>query len=257
MPRISRATSNSKIHHVIVQGINKEYIFNNEKNILYYKKIILKLLKLSNITILSYCIMNNHAHLLIYCEKIEYLSKFMQRLNTSYSQYYNKQYNRVGYVFRDRYLSQDILDQKQLFICLKYIHNNPLKANMVKNIADYKYSSYREFLGKKQIITNKSLNLLFGKTNNYIEHFKLIHNQSITENFFDILDIKDLNIDIDEFTNIFKTKYKKSISEITKDKLILKNFINQARDTNCITIRDIAKKLNISKSKVDYYINRK
>ena len=57
--------------------------------------------------------MGNDAHFLIYSEKSEYVSKYMQRVNTTYSQFYNRRNKRVGYVFRDRYCSQDILSKKQ------------------------------------------------------------------------------------------------------------------------------------------------
>lgn len=159
MPRIARNKSRSNYYHIMVQGINKEYIFKDDKHIQTYKDIILRKIKDSHVTILAYCIMNNHAHFLIYCEKNECLSNFMQRVNTAYSHFYNKENNRVGFVFRDRYLSQDILNQKQLYTCLKYIHNNPVKAHIVKNMSEYKYSSYNEFFGKRQIITYESIKL--------------------------------------------------------------------------------------------------
>ena len=82
--------------------------------------------------------MNNHAHLLIFREKSEYVGKYMQRLNTSYSQFYNKINNRVGYVFRNRYYSQDILTAQQLYNCLRYIHNNPVKAEITRTMKEYK-----------------------------------------------------------------------------------------------------------------------
>lgn len=171
MPRIARKNSNSNFYHIIVQGINKEYVFNKSEFIEKYQQIILEKKEKSNITILAYCIMNNHAHFLIFSEKIEYLSKFMQRVNTSYSQYYNKINKRVGYVFRDRYYSQDILNQKHLYSCIKYIHNNPVKAHICNYMNQYKYSSYNEFLGKKIIINDESIRLLFGKTNEYKKIF--------------------------------------------------------------------------------------
>lgn len=161
MPRVARKYSNSDIRHIMVQGINKEYIFRDEFHINHYKNIILDKLISSNITILAYCIMNNHSHFLIHSEKTEYLSKFMQRINTSYSRFYNKYHNRVGYVFRDRFLSQNILNNRQMYNCLRYIHNNPVKAHIVNNLADYKFSSYNEFLGSPKIITNKSKKILF------------------------------------------------------------------------------------------------
>ena len=84
----------------MVQGMNKEYIFENEKYILKFKELIIKKLEESNIEILAYCIMNNHAHFIIYTEKTEYLSKYMQRLNISYGRFYNKLKKRVGFVFK-------------------------------------------------------------------------------------------------------------------------------------------------------------
>ena len=150
MPRIARKNSQSCFYHVIVQGINKEYIFEKEEYIEKYKELIIKKLDESNVIILAYCIMNNHAHLLIFSEKSEYVGKYMQRLNTSYSQFYNKINNRVGYVFRNRYYSQDILTAQQLYNCLRYIHNNPVKAGITRTMKGYKYSSYNEFLGKKK-----------------------------------------------------------------------------------------------------------
>ena len=78
MPRIARKDSKSSFYHVMVQGINKEYIFDTDFNIKKYIELIVSKIYRSNIEILAYCIMNNHAHFLIYCEKIEELSKFMQ-----------------------------------------------------------------------------------------------------------------------------------------------------------------------------------
>lgn len=129
MPRKARKNMNSNYFHVIVQGMNKEAIFNKELYIRkYLKELKLKSQEYDNIKILAYCMMNNHAHLLIFTKEIESLSKFMQRINNSYSNFYNKINNRVGFVFRDRYYTQEILDQRQLYTCLRYIHNNPVKA---------------------------------------------------------------------------------------------------------------------------------
>ena len=115
MPRKSRKSSKSNFYHVIVQGINKNYIFEKREDKEKYRNLIKKKLEESNIVVLAYCIMGNHTHFLIYSEKSEYLSKYMQRLNTTYSQFYNRKNKRVGYVFKDRYNSQEILNIKHLY----------------------------------------------------------------------------------------------------------------------------------------------
>ena len=109
-----------------------------------------------NIKIIAFCIMNNHAHLLINTDEIQELSKYMQKLNSMYAKYYNHMENkRVGYVFRDRYKSEPILDKKQLLQCIKYIHQNPVKAGMIKDSKEYPYSSCHFYQDKILKLTKK------------------------------------------------------------------------------------------------------
>lgn len=253
MPRIARKDSISHYYHITVQGINQEYIFERDEDIKNYLKIILNKLKDSNLTILAYCIMNNHAHFLIYTEKSEYLSKYMQKVNTTYSHFYNKSNNRVGYVFKDRYHSQEILDIRHLHNCLRYIHNNPVKAKIVKNMDEYKYSSYNEFLGKRKIINHDSIKLLFNTVENFEEQFKVIHNESNEENE-DFIDIKEKHIS--EFISEIEEIYNKDISEIKHEKNILKKVIKKARSETNATLEELAKILEISKSTVGNYCKK-
>ena len=90
MPRYPRNYSNTSFFHVMTQGINKSYIFDNEDDIKYYIDKMEQLTKEQNVKIMAYCIMSNHAHILLEAKKLEELSKYMQRLNTSYGRYYNK-----------------------------------------------------------------------------------------------------------------------------------------------------------------------
>ena len=151
MPRIARKDLESTYFHVISQGIEKKYIFEKE----IYKKRYLQLLYKESenfeIKIIAYCIMDNHVHLLINVEKIETMSKFMHKVNFMYAQYYNfMENNRKGYVFRNRFVSEPICDEFHLLNCIIYIHNNPVKAKMVKYAYQYKYSSYNIFLTKNE-----------------------------------------------------------------------------------------------------------
>ena len=250
MPRGARKESKSCFYHTIVQGINKEYIFGKEEYIQMYKKIISKKLKDSNVTILAYCIMNNHAHFLMYSEKSAFISKYMQKLNIAYSTFYNKVNKRVGYVFRDRFYSQEILSQRQLYICLKYIHNNPVKAKITKNMSEYKHSSYNEFFGEKCIIDDESLKLLFGTTKNFKEQFNFIHNTLDDDNEI-FIDIKEKNIS--DFIYEMEETYNKKINEMKNEKSILKNVIKEARNQTDVTIEELAQILEVSKSTVGNY----
>ena len=140
MPRLARKYLESNYFHITIQGINREYIFEDDNLKEAYLNILKKNLKETNINILAYCIMDNHAHFLVYCEDTTEISKLMQRSNTSFAILYNKLNDRVGYVFRNRYCMQMILNEIQLFNCLVYIHNNPVKAHIVDSPKKYLYS---------------------------------------------------------------------------------------------------------------------
>ena len=232
----------------MVQGINKEYIFKNEVYMSLYKRFMKEKLSGSNITILAYCIMNNHAHLLVYTEKIQYLGKFMQRLNTTYSNYYNKMEGRVGYVFRDRYKTQNIYSRKQLYNCISYIHNNPVKAGMVDQPYKYNYSSYNEFLGNKDIINEKSIELIFETTKITANMYDKIHKDNLEKNF---LDVKEK--DFTAIVKKYEEKYIIKIQEISKDRILLKSFLKEVREETNITLNELSKLLDISKSTVSKY----
>ena len=90
MPRYSRKALCGNFFHVIVQGLNKEYIFYENYYKERYKQLLIKESKSNNIKIIAYCIMNNHAHILIKTNNIHELGKYMQCLNTKYGKYYNK-----------------------------------------------------------------------------------------------------------------------------------------------------------------------
>lgn len=165
MPRQPRQNQKDvTFYHIMVQGINKEYIFNDEKLIKKYLSLVLENCKKFDIRIIAYCIMNNHVHLLVYSKNINIMSKMMQKTNMAYARYYNWVKSRVGYVFRDRYLSQPIINETQLIKCVKYIHDNPVKAKMVKKAEQYKFSNCKQFYSKKNLEQLKEIvNIDFGQ----------------------------------------------------------------------------------------------
>lgn len=159
----------------------------------------------------------------------------------------------MGYVFRDRFYSQDILNKNQLYNCIRYIHNNPMKAKIVKSMSEYKYSSYNEFLGKKSVISNESIKLIFGSIRNYQNQFIWIHSKCTDENFID----EEEKEDIYNFIKDFEKRNHININEINKDRNLLEMIIREARKKTNVTIIQLSKILNISKSTVGRYVKKK
>ena len=106
--------------------------------------------------------MSNHYHLLIEIAQDEIpqargknLSKFMRQFNSDYAVYFNKKYKRSGHLWQGRFKSWYVTDEAYLYTLILYIEQNPLKANMVKTVEEYPYSSAHHFLDKES--TNKCL----------------------------------------------------------------------------------------------------
>ena len=211
MPRFPRKHIKTSFFHVITQGINKSYIFDKSEDIKYYIKLIYKLSKEHEIEIIAYCIMNNHAHMLIKTKKSDELSKYMQRLNCTYARYYNKKYDRVGYVFRDRYKSEGIYDEQHLYNCIKYIYDNPVKAGICSKAKDYPYSNYK-------IITKEiKENYTFMDIDNDSKICKELIQNFLNENDMDINDLKKNKIKLKELIVILKMEYNISLRKISEE----------------------------------------
>lgn len=244
MSRMARQYLETSFFHVMVQGINKEYIFKNERYINRYLQLIRKNINNEILEIIAYCIMNNHAHLLIQTDNINELSKFMQTVNSIYAKYYNYIENdRVGYVFRDRYKSEPILNKRQLIQCIKYIHQNPVKAKMVQNEKEYKYSSYQLYLQKIKSNIKKSI---FTK-----EDLELICNTEVSyeEEFFDIEN--DIEKIIDNAISEFIKQEDIKVFEIFQKDDILKKLIRFLKVRKNIKYTQIMKKLDITKGTME------
>lgn len=247
MPRISRKVLDGKICHNIVQGINREYIFEKEEDKKKYFNLMKKYYLKYEIDIIAYCIMNNHAHLILYSDNIKNISNFMKQINALYAFYYNKKYNRVGYVFRNRFKSILILTRRQLYTCIKYIHMNPVKANIVKKENEYKYSSYNDYINKAGFLSQRILDFLFINQKNYIEQFKAIPYK----------DIYDNNIKIKEILENYFSKEKVTLEQLKKDKKALKDFLKYLNLNNYkFSKQELADILEISRATVYRKIRR-
>lgn len=238
MARISRKCYESSYFHIMVQGIEKRFIFNTAEFKEKYYEIIRCSTEKNNVKIISFCIMDNHVHLLLYTEKINNITKVMLSTNTRFAKFYNKRLNRCGYVFRDRYRCENIMTQNHLINCIKYIHNNPIQAKICKKQSNYKYSSYN--LYKNNLIEEDIVKLIFG---NLIEYNFILdenvedYNYIEVENEFGEKKYEDINKVVKEFKCLDVTD-KKTMYYAIKE---LKNRCNAKNE-------DIARVLNIKRS---------
>ena len=150
MPRAKREKSSTGIYHIIFRGINRQRIFEDEQDYQRFLQILEDVKKKSEYEIYGYCLMSNHVHLLMK-EGMEELGRTFKRIGACYVYYYNWKYKRRGHLFQDRYKSEVVEDTGYFLSVLRYIHHNPVKAKIVKNLEDYPWSSYKEYLKTSRI----------------------------------------------------------------------------------------------------------
>lgn len=148
MPRQARKKSESGIYHVMLRGINKQQIFEDEEDFQKFIQVLKDCKTVSEYKLFAYCLMGNHIHILIKPEK-EPLELIFKRIGSRYVYWYNWKYHRTGHLFQDRYKSEPINDESYFLTVLRYIHQNPLKAGLSENVSEYIYTSYHDYINEK------------------------------------------------------------------------------------------------------------
>ncbi len=137
-------------YHIINRGVEQRVVFKEAADYEYFEELMCFYAKSYHITLHNYCLMSNHYHLLIEITS-ENLSKFMRQLNMNYAIYFNKKYNRAGHLWQGRFKSWYVTDEAYLYTLMRYIEQNPLKANIIQDLKDYPYSSYHHFLNDREL----------------------------------------------------------------------------------------------------------
>jgi REP element-mobilizing transposase RayT/predicted house-cleaning noncanonical NTP pyrophosphatase (MazG superfamily) len=146
MARKPRIEYEGAFYHVLSRGIYKVNLFLDDGD---YKTFLTKLREYKQkylFKVYAYVLMKNHFHLLIETGSTP-LSKIMQGLLQSYTQYFNKKYKRWGHLFQGRYKSIICNKDSYLLELIRYIHLNPARAKIIKNPKDFIWSSHRTYLG--------------------------------------------------------------------------------------------------------------
>jgi len=149
MTRPLRVEYPDACYHVINRGNYQEKIYINDRD----KEKFLEYLEIAaerfSIIIHGYCLMSNHYHLLVQTPDSN-LSKAMQWINVSYATYFNRKRDRHGHLFQGRFKAILIDADEYLKHLSRYIHLNPVRAEMVSSPAEYPWSSYAAFIGQQK-----------------------------------------------------------------------------------------------------------
>ncbi|MBU3074162.1 transposase [Clostridium estertheticum] len=161
MPTIKRKWYPGASYHVTARGNHRNDIFKNKEDFLHYLTLMKETLDYymyDKYEVISYCLMDNHVHILIRTEE-KPLGQFIGRIHSKYAKYYNKKYNYIGHLFQDRYYSELIETDAQMLEASRYVHLNPVRAKMVKKPEAYEWSSYLIYMsgGKEGFVCSNRI----------------------------------------------------------------------------------------------------
>ena len=246
MPRIPRTKSATGIYHVMVRGIDKRNIFLDDQDKTVFLEKLQKAKERSQFKLHGYCLMNNHVHLLI--QEDEDLGNTVKKITVGYVQWHNNRHLRTGHLFQNRYKSQNVESEPYLLTVLRYIHQNPVKANITSSPESYKWSSYSEciksYKGEQSFLDTGIIREYFKSASDFEEYM----NVNTDEQFLDYVESKKYTDD--SLRDLIKRDFGIDTLENypTKERNeIIKNIYSNEG----VSIRQLSRVLNLGRSTIE------
>jgi putative transposase len=205
MARLPRLSLAGYAHHVIQRGNNRQPIFKSADDFNRMLELIRENAARFSVAIHSYVLMDNHFHLLATPQTDDALPLMMQSLGRSYVRYFNDLHGRTGTLWEGRYKSAVIQTDRYLLACMAYLDLNPVRAGMVAQAVQYRWSSHAHYIGRStdRLITPPRLvwelgNTPFAREAAYAE---LVHSGVAGKQVLDLTDatLKGWALGDDEF----------------------------------------------------------
>ena len=189
--------------------------------------------------------MSNHVHILLK-EGKENLTLVLKRIAGSYVYWYNWKYHRSGHLFQDRFKSEPVEDDAYFLTVIRYIHQNPVKAGICRNVDGYKFSSYNEYINNATLIDTDFCLGIIDK-----EQFIEFNNEFNDDVCLDISN-NDFRLNDDEALKIIlKTCRCKSVSDFQKFDKIKRNYYIGKFYQKGLSIRQISRLTGLSRKVVE------
>lgn len=248
LPRSGREKSQTGIYHIMLRGLDKREIFIDDRDNEKFIEALYKAKDVGKFNIYAYCLMKNHVHLLIQ-EGEEDIGTSIQRIAVSYVRWHNIKYGRVGHLFQNRFKSEPVNSEGYLLTVLRYIHQNPVKANMVNKASVYPWSSYQSYLdyykGNIDLVDTRFI-IGYFKTRKSFEEYMNETNEDECLEFVETKKYTD-----DELGDRIKNHYKiDSIIQI-KDRLDRNRAILMIYEETGVSIRQLSRVLGVGKSLIE------
>jgi putative transposase len=166
MARLPRLTVPGYPHHIIQRGNNRQAIFGSSADYELLLALIDEHARKQHVAVHAYVLMSNHFHLLATPETEEGIPQMMQAVGRRYVRNFNRRHARTGTLWEGRYRSTLIQAERYLLACMVYMDLNPVRAGMVAEPADYRWSSHLHYIGRRsdKLVTPHPLYWELGNT---------------------------------------------------------------------------------------------
>jgi putative transposase len=166
MARLPRLTVPGYPHHIIQRGNNRQAIFDGTADYELLLALIDEHARKAQVAVHGYVLMSNHFHLLATPETAEGIPQMMQAVGRRYVRNFNLRHARTGTLWEGRYKSTLIQAERYLLACMVYMDLNPVRAGMVADPGDYRWSSHLHYVGRRvdKLITPHPLYWELGNT---------------------------------------------------------------------------------------------
>lgn len=234
------------IYHIMLRGIDGRNIFIDNEDREKFIKTLYKAKEKGKFLLYGYCLMDNHVHLLI--KEGEEIGTTIKRITVGYVQWHNNKYGRTGHLFQNRFQSEVVESESYLLVVLRYIHENPVKAKIVKKASEYEWSSYNKYInkynGKQELIDTDIIEGYLENKKSFECYMKqltddkcldYVHKKKYTDVELEEKLRKEYNIDEIE-----------TLNKINRDKIIL-----DIRKATGVSIRQLSRVLGVGRGIVE------
>lgn len=228
MPRPPRILLDGSVYHIYQRGNNRDFIFKNPDHKAFLINQLRNYNRRFDYQLLAYVIMDNHYHLAIKANR-DHIDKIMFNINNVTAKFLNRELERTGHIYGNRYGCKLVDNNAYLIWLLRYIHRNPIRAEICKKVTDYRWSSniFYQYNRSSYVDINYILNTISSN-----------RPQAINK-YLSLMDISGCDNSREEDFNFIKANYDlKEIPSCTN--------LNESEDLQRLTLNDILNSINVS-----------
>lgn len=239
MSRPLRISFDNAVYHITARGNRRDKIFySNDDKRIFLQKMDQTSLKYSFICY-AYCLMDNHYHLFIKTPSGN-ISQGMHYLNASYANYFTAKYKINGPLFQGRYKSLLVDEDNYALTLSTYIHLNPIRAGIAKNLDEYTWSSLLDYLGKrKKELKKLDTQFILTQLHNNLSQSRVIYKRYLLENLTMDFPAKDIYRGIALGDETFIEKIESKIKAVGE-----KREIQTTKYQDCYSSEEIIQKVS-------------